>query len=575
MLFNQPNTVNQPFAPLNVHPALVRWMEHLGFNHADIEELKLWDLKKLPSFWELKDMAKVVDRIIQAVELNQPVAIFGDYDVDGTTSCALFYRFFQKINYPVKLYQPSRFVDGYGLHKTSITKANEDGIKLLITVDCGTSSHEAADEALKVGIDLIITDHHKDAAPTMPNALAIINPNRRDETTSALQALAGVGVAFAVCVCVREKLLQKGISVSSLYDLLPYVAVGTISDLAPLNSMNLILCRHGMKQLMTMPHPAWKVFLAEKEYSPKYFESDLISFYIGPMINSKGRLEHPESALNLLTTDNFEHAAHYYQNLIFSNAERRKIQLEIFEQAKSLVEREILQQDTPIIVVYQPGWHEGVIGIVAAKLVEHFKRPAMVFTNSADKEFIKASARTYRNIDLFSLLKSQEKFYEKFGGHKAAAGLTIHVKDFLDFKESITHYFNLLPLSDLAHTNEDPIIEIEFENIDDQLLDAIYQFAPFGQGNPMPKWRIKGAKLVSYNILKNLHVKWNWTSTKPNDFFRRQYQGISFNYFSGQDILQPQQLMLHSNPVTIDAWIKVNTFRNNNFLQLIVDRVHL
>ena len=253
-----------PTGQNHLNPYIVQWLELTGHSIDDFFYLTSWDLKSLPHFNKLKDMDRAVLRILKAMEKEQMIAVFGDYDVDGTTSCALLLRFFKKLGYTIKIYQPSRFVEGYGLHPKSVEIAAKDGIQLLITVDCGTSSHAAAEKALELGIDLIITDHHKDAAPTQPTCFAFINPNRRDELPGPMQALAGVGVAFALSLCIREELLKLGKNIESLYDLLPYVAIGTISDLATLNAMNLTLCRHGYKALLQSKDLGLRKFLEKK-----------------------------------------------------------------------------------------------------------------------------------------------------------------------------------------------------------------------------------------------------------------------------------------------------------------------
>ncbi len=225
-----------------------------------------WDLKSLPELTDLKDLTKAAERIILAIQRHEKIGIFGDYDVDGTTSCALFHFFFKSINYPVAIYQPGRFKEGYGLNPSSVLEAAKDNIKLLITVDCGITSDVAAVTALAEGIDLIVTDHHNDTLPEMVKAFAIVNPNRRDEKgASELKALAGVGVAFCLCLEVRNLLLKRGEACPSLYPLLQFVAIGTISDLAPINSVNRKLVRHGLKQMPKTEFCGIKVFLKPDE----------------------------------------------------------------------------------------------------------------------------------------------------------------------------------------------------------------------------------------------------------------------------------------------------------------------
>jgi len=316
-----------------LHPVIEKILAKRFTSKEEKEEFFSANLKKLPKLTQLLDIDLAAKRIIEALKVKQKIAIYGDYDVDGTTSSALFYRFFQTHGLQVEVYQPSRFKEGYGLHKSSIDQAVEDRIDLLITVDCGITNVEAANYAREKNLDLIITDHHKDGAPTQPLALAIVNPNRRDEICAPeLKSLAGVGVAFAICLEVKNQLELGGQKTPSLYPLLQFVAIGTLADMVPLNFMNIKLVRHGLKQLTTSQYPGILTFFSkdERTYLPS---SEKVHFNIGPYINSKGRLEHPELALKLLTCDESGEAYHYYDQLNSSNIERKTIQKEVYDQA--------------------------------------------------------------------------------------------------------------------------------------------------------------------------------------------------------------------------------------------------
>ena len=240
---------NQP--QRHLHPVIKSLFLKRGLNQNQQEEFLSWDLKSLPELTDLQDITKAAQRIKKSMSYGKKIGVYGDYDVDGTTSCALFWQFFKSLNYEnVVLIQPSRFVEGYGLHKSSIDDALSQDIDLLITVDCGITNTEAALYSKEKGLDLIITDHHTDACEAMPEAYAIVNPNRRDEPeNSPLKTLAGVGVAFCVCLEVKNLLESEGKVCPSLYPLLEYVAIGTICDLAKLTPVNLKLVRHGLKKV--------------------------------------------------------------------------------------------------------------------------------------------------------------------------------------------------------------------------------------------------------------------------------------------------------------------------------------
>ena len=291
----------------NNNDVLTRLYKKRNLTPSQFQGLLSSDLKTIPDITCLLDLEKASIRILSAIENNEKIGIFGDYDVDGTTSCALLYHFFKSINVDVELIQPSRFIDGYGIHPPSIDLAIEKGIKVLITVDCGITNCEAADHALTQGLDLIITDHHQDARDKLPNAFAIINPSRRDEICDdQLKSLAGVGVAFALCLQIKKNIKKE---VPSLYPLLQFVAIGTICDMALLTPLNLRLVRHGLSQMGNSIYPGILSFLTLQERKEPINEEKL-GFYIGPLINSKGRLDHPEFSLNLLISDNLESAHH-------------------------------------------------------------------------------------------------------------------------------------------------------------------------------------------------------------------------------------------------------------------------
>jgi single-stranded-DNA-specific exonuclease len=387
-----------------------KWMQKIHPEMPRVENWSSWELKNLPNFSELIDLTIAAETIAKAVAQGDKIAIWGDYDVDGTTSCAVLYKFFQLLQVTVHCYQPSRFTEGYGLHPSSVEKMHAEGVRLIITVDCGIGSHAAALKAHELDVKLIITDHHQDSYDHRPKACAVINPNRADETCDGrLKNLAGVGVAFALCVEIRKLFIKNGTELPSLYFLLPYVAIGTIADVASLNPMNLVLCRHGLKQLLSTKDPGLKQFMQERAHSPKYLEGDLVGFNIGPLINSKGRLEHAEKALELLTTASDSQAQEIYMQLKTVNAQRKKIQQEVYEQACKEYESE---NHHPFIVVYDSGWHEGVIGIVASKLSEEFKKPTLVFTNTNDDpNLIKASCRTFGFVNIYESLKVLTIFF--------------------------------------------------------------------------------------------------------------------------------------------------------------------
>jgi single-stranded-DNA-specific exonuclease len=557
-----------------LHPVIQRLFDKRDYSTEDIIEFLSWDLKELPNLTNLQDIEVATERIIEAINNNEKVGIYGDYDVDGTTSCALFYHFFKLINIEVATIQPSRFIEGYGIHPPSIDKAISQGIELLITVDCGITNVEAAQYSKEKGLDLIITDHHKDAREILPPAYAVVNPSRRDEPEDGpLRPMAGVGVAFAICVAVRKELARQGREMPTLYPLLQFVAVGTICDLAPLTPMNLKMVRHGLKQLVTTQYLGLRTFIPPEERDQKFIPSEKLSFNIGPMINSKGRLDHPEKALELLITDDADKAFECYQHLEISNKERKFIQANVFKEAKDQVLSSIGASEHLISMVYQEDWHEGVIGIVASKLVENFKVPAIVFSDSEEKGIIKASARSVESLNIFDLLHECRDFFVKFGGHKAAAGLSMPKENLRPFIKKMNQLLENIPA--IERTRQDYYdLEISPHEINPQLVKELSLLEPFGMGNSKPLFRMKNFKITSFDLLKDIHVRWNLTSTeKPYINLR----GISFNYVGKWEHLHPEDLfnMQRDQQEELMAYftLGINRFKGNEYLQLQVERI--
>lgn len=556
---------------INIHPVIKQLLNKRGYDDSSFEEFFSWDLRALPAIENMLDMDKACERIITAIDNDEKIGIYGDYDVDGTTSCALFYQFFQMLNVEVELFQPSRFVEGYGVHPSSIDNAIEKGVMLLITVDCGISNLETADYANDQGVDLIITDHHKDTKEHIPRAYAVVNPNRRDEPAdSPLKALAGVGVAFAVCLRIKNLLAKKAVETPSIYPLLQFVAIGTICDMAKLNPMNIKMTRHGLKQIPQTTYPGVACFFNDEDRQYPVIPSEKISFYVGPLINSKGRLDHPEKALNLLIAKDHKSAFENYSHLEISNRERKLIQNEVFMEAKKQVIREMRSSEHMASIVYSPNWHEGVIGIVASKLVETFGVPAVVFTDAEQDGLIKASARSAGDLDLFAQLKECESFFTKFGGHKAAAGLSMPKDNFTDFKNKLNQLLSEIP--PITRVNQDHYdAQISFNDIDRNLLRELDKLEPFGMGNPRPTFRMDDAVLDSYKILKDVHVKWTFKSrSNPQN----KIGGISFNYIGKWGAQSPEELFQKQEEgLSTYFSLGINRFRGNEIIQLMVEKI--
>ncbi len=559
----------------DIHPVIKRLFYSRGLNDENINDFLSWDLRKLPLLTDMKDIDKAAERIVSSVKNREKIGIFGDYDVDGTTACALFYHFFQMIDTEVELMQPSRFIEGYGIHPVNIENAYNRGIVLLITVDCGITNFQACHSALEKGLDLIITDHHTDNLDKMPPAYAIVNPVRRDEPKdSPLCVLSGVAVAFAVCIKAKELLALEDIDMPTLYPLLQFVAIGTICDLVKLTPVNLKLVRHGLKQIPVTKFVGIRSFLSPEDRKRKTLSSEKLSFEIGPIINSKGRLDHPEKSLKLLIADNNRDAYAYYSHLEICNQERKQIQAKVFEEAREQLLDQILEDHHVVSIAYQGHWHEGVIGIVASKLVETFKVPAIVMANTSEKGILKGSARSVNQYDIFQALKKCEDLFIKFGGHKAAAGFSMNVENLSFFKEKLKGIIEHAPIIERT-LQDDYDLEIQSFDVNRRLIKSLELLEPFGMGNPRPIFKIRNLKIHSYDVLKDVHIRWVFReNNRENTVY---HKGISFNYLTKWGRTHPDFFLKEqeNSDISVYASLGINVFAGREFVQFYVDRVEL
>jgi single-stranded-DNA-specific exonuclease len=555
----------------DLHPVIKRLLKKRGVSTAsEINEFFSTDLKELPDLTEMIDMDKASKRLVEAIKNNEKIGIYGDYDVDGTTSCAVLYQFFKMIGVEVDLQQPSRFIEGYGIHPPAIDKAIEKGIKVLVTVDLGITNNETADYVLDKDLDLIITDHHSDIREEIPNAYAVVNPNRRDEPKeSPRKALAGVGVAFSLCLAIKRELERKNEVVPSIYPLLQFVAIGTIADLAPLNNMNRKLVSHGLKQIPQTKYEGIKAFLKDGEKNLPSIPSEKVGFGIGPFINSKGRLDHPKYALEQLIAVDEENAIRKFVELEECNDERKEIQKKVFDEAKEQIIK-TLNEENYINIVYAPDWHEGVIGIVASKLVDTFKKPAIVFTDSKEEGIIKASARSAGDLDLFDSLKKCSDYCTKFGGHKSAAGMSMEKVNLEGFKKKMNELLSVIP-EELRTVGTPYDIEVGINEIDLDLVKQLSLLEPFGMGNTKPIFKMSGISMVDYQVLKDVHVKWKFQN---EDKTGQRLEGISFNHITNYDVLMPDDIWDEQieEDKTLEVYfeVSINVFRGYENLQLMV-----
>ncbi len=435
----------------------------------------------------LPGVDKAVARIQKAIENHDKIIIYGDYDADGVTASALMEHALllsgvKPENLAIML--PDRFADGYGMSSRLIKEAEKQGAKLVITVDCGSRNHAIIDELNTLQIDTIVTDHHE-TDDQMPAALAVLNPKRKDNPTPALENLAGVGVAFKLAqALVEAKLIPAG-QEKWLLDL---VLIGTICDSMLLTGENRILCYYGLKVLAKTRRPGLIELM--RRAGVKTISSDAIGFQIGPRINAAGRLDTADISLNLLRTYSPTKAATLAIRLEDLNKKRRTEQ--------NLAIREIKERGLqPGPVIIETGkWHEGIVGIVAGRLVEDFAKPAFVLTETENGIF-KGSGRSFGDFDLAKALSHVKDIIIGGGGHASAAGVRVDRKDLYAFREKIHAYYDSLNLKDQTkYLKKSPDLTLDdFSDLTLDLLDELATLEPYGPGNEEPIFRLRNVKI--------------------------------------------------------------------------------
>jgi single-stranded-DNA-specific exonuclease len=458
------------------------------------------DLSRLHDPFLMNGMREAVDRIIVALEKNEKITLFCDYDVDGVTSAAFLTHFFRDLNCKVEFYLPERKSEGYGLNSDAVRKIREKGAGLMITADCGITGVKEVALANEIGLDVIVTDHHQVGEEGLPMAIAVINPHRKD-CNYPYRFLSGVGLAFKLAIGVRNKLHSAGWSKERLPNLkrhLDLFALGTIADVAPLTGENHILTLHGLKMLSTSAKPGL-VALKEAAGIVGNVDARSVGFRLGPRLNAAGRLGKADSGLHLLISTDLKEAKVLAQKLELTNKERREIQEETVEEAELLFRSEIDLQKDRVIVLASEIFHPGVIGIAASRLVDKYHRPAVLIALEDGQG--KGSGRSIPKFNLFRAFTDCGQHLVQFGGHAYAAGLTIKENQINEFRKA---------MNEVGHqylNEEDLILElkldtlIKIEEINEYLYSRMALLEPFGAENPVPCFLSQDVQLQEVKLI--------------------------------------------------------------------------
>ncbi|MCB9034816.1 MAG: single-stranded-DNA-specific exonuclease RecJ [Chitinophagales bacterium] len=486
---------------LKINPILCKLLVLRGITtFEEAENFFRPKLEQLHNPFLMKDMDKAIDRIEKAMTNNEKVLIYGDYDVDGTTSVALVYSYFINTYTNLEYYIPDRYTEGYGISLQGIDYAAENNFSLIIALDCGIKAREQVDYAKSKNIDFIICDHHL-PDETLPNAVAILNPKQKD-CTYPYKDLSGCGIGFKLAQAYAEK---HQLDKTNLNNQLDLVATSIASDLVPITGENRILAKFGVEQVNKAPRAGIKALLKELKLNRKLEISDLV-FIIGPRINAAGRIAHGSEAVELLIAKNLTEAFTKIKKVQQNNDNRKEMDKSITDEAFAILKNNDTYKNRKSTVLYQEHWHKGVIGIVASRLIEKYHKPTVILAASNGKAV--GSARSVPGFDLHDAIEQCADLLEKFGGHKYAAGLTIEIENIPAFIEKFENIVASNIKDEMLITPIEIDAEIELSDINEKFFNIIQQMAPFGPQNMQPTFVTKNVYDTGFSkIVKKEHLK--------------------------------------------------------------------
>jgi len=542
-------------ASILVNRGIFSVKEAHAFLNISIDDLR-------PPF-SIKDIEIAANRIYDAILRREKILIFGDYDADGVTSTALLMEFFRYTKADVSYYIPDRLKEGYGLQKKHISEiALPNNINLIITVDCGSSSNEAVIAANDADIDIIITDHHI-VPEKLPEALAIISPKRSD-CSSGLSNLAGVGVAFYLVIYLRKYLRDLHFwdthPEPNLKNLCDLIALGTVADMVPLLGENRVFTKIGLDLINSGSRIGISALLKAGNYRDR-LDSEDIAFRLAPRINAMGRIDNAKEAVELLLTDNPHTADNIARQMNLMNTKRQKIEKIIFDDIIDYINKNPDILLCKSIILSHHSWHEGVLGIVASKIVEKFQRPVVLFAQKDD--IAKGSGRSTPYFNLYEGLAACSNVLEAFGGHSMAAGVKIKIQNISLFKQVFENI--VLKISQPEDLLSERYVDHEllFDDISTDFLDEIESLKPFGTGNPEPIFLARNIRVISSSIVGENHRRMLLcSSSDKKEYF---YNAIHFNI----DKNLPEKTFYEH----IAFRLRWNRWNGNKSIQLVIENI--
>ncbi|MCH6199742.1 single-stranded-DNA-specific exonuclease RecJ [Aquiflexum sp. LQ15W] len=518
------------------------------------------DPDKLHDPYLMKDMDKAVERLAMAIEREEKILVYGDYDVDGTTSVAMFYGFLKQFYFHVSFYIPDRYKEGYGISEKGVRFAAENNFSLVVSLDCGIKAIEKVALAKELGVDFIICDHHT-PGDILPPAVAILDPKRND-CEYPYKELSGCGVGFKLIQAFSAYRKDDPAKVMAYLDLL---AVSIAADIVPITGENRILTFYGIERINNNPRPGLKALILRSKIEKEIEISDIV-FKIGPRINASGRLEHAKASVELLISDDLEDALARAEIVDTVNAARKNFDENITKEALSMIQgmEEISHRKTTVL--FKEDWHKGVIGIVASRCIEKYYRPTIILTESNNKAT--GSARSVFDFDIYEAISECSDLLEQFGGHKYAAGLTLSVANVPAFQDK----FEAVVSARIDEIHMKPVLEVDDEILLDQInyrfFNILKQMAPFGPGNPEPIFCVNQVYAEDVRVLKDKHLRFNVVQdgqeTKP----------VCIAFGMADKTIYPDEIIykMLNRKMRFDLAFEIreNTFRNNSSLQLYV-----
>jgi len=538
---------------INVNPTLANVLVNRGIG--DYQQAKDFfrpDFDKLHDPFLMKDMDAAVQRLHHAIENNEKILVYGDYDVDGTTSVALFYGFIKSFYDNVAFYIPDRYKEGYGISEKGVHFAADNNFSLVVSLDCGIKAMDKIALANELGLDFIICDHHT-PGDMLPQAIAVLDPKRKD-CPYPFKELSGCGVGFKL---VQAYTKFSGKNQVNLYAFLDLLVISIASDIVPISGENRILAYFGLERLNNNPRPGIKALILKGKLEKDITVTDIV-FKIGPRINASGRLEHAKASVELLIAKDLDEAVRRAELVEDVNAARKNFDENITREALEMIENRELEGDFKSTVLFKEDWHKGVIGIVASRCIEKYYRPTIILTESNNKAT--GSARSVFDFNIYDAIEECSDLLEQFGGHKYAAGLTLSVQNVPAFQAK----FEAVVSERVSEIHMKPILEVDDELILDQINYKFYnilkQMTPFGPGNPEPVFCANQVYAENVRVLKDKHLRFDLIqdgqSTRP--------VCIGFGFADYYDLLNSKMRF------NIAFEIRENTFRNTSSLQLYV-----